>query len=82
LVSPSKRTRFGFISAMGDQAEVNLPDGPGVSADQIAAVERNMKAAACIILTMPDSQVINVVAAGIASADWPIQPKAILEGFI
>jgi hypothetical protein len=34
------------MSTMNDQAQADLPaaEGPGVGADQIAAVERNMKA--------------------------------------
>jgi hypothetical protein len=37
--------RFGFLSAMGDQAEAKLPaaEGPGVGADQQATVEQNMR---------------------------------------
>jgi hypothetical protein len=71
-------TRYGFISTMGSRAVVNLPtaEGPGVGADQQAAVERNMQAAAFIILNMPDCEIINVMMAGISSADWPTQPKA------
>jgi hypothetical protein len=51
------------MSAMNVQAEADLPaaEGPGVGADQIAAVERNMKAAYFLISAMPDSIVINVM---------------------
>jgi hypothetical protein len=35
-----------------------------------------MKAAAFLTLAMPDSIVINVMAAGLAHAVWPTQPKA------
>jgi hypothetical protein len=35
-----------------------------------------MKAAAFLISAMPDSIVINVMAAGPSNTDWPNQPKA------
>jgi hypothetical protein len=35
-----------------------------------------MKAAVFLTLAMPDSLVINVMAAGLSSVDWPNQPKA------
>jgi hypothetical protein len=75
--------RFGYMSAMNDQAEADLPEadlpaaeGPGVGADQTAAVERNLKAAYFLVSAMPDSIVINVIVAGTASANWPTQQKA------
>jgi hypothetical protein len=69
--------RFGFLSAMGYQAEVNLPaaEGPGVGADQQAAVKWNMKVAFLMAAT-PDLQIINIMAAGISDPDWPNEPKA------
>jgi hypothetical protein len=71
-------TRCGFSSTMGPRAEVHLPTakGPGMGADQQAAVERNTQAAAFIIMNMPDCEIFSVMMAGIASADWPTQPKA------
>jgi hypothetical protein len=70
--------RFGFLSAMGDQAEAKLPaaEGPGVGADQQAAVEQNIKVAAFLMAAMPDLQIINVISAGISDPDWPNEPKA------
>jgi hypothetical protein len=70
--------RFGFLSAMCDRAEVNLPaaEGPGVGADQQAAVKRNMKVAAFLMAAMPDLQIINIMSAGISDPDWPNEPKA------
>jgi hypothetical protein len=55
-------TRFGFISTMGKRAEVSLPaaEGPGVGADQEAAVEKYMKAATFLMLAMPDSQIVKL----------------------
>jgi hypothetical protein len=47
-----------------------------VGAAQQGAVERNMRAAAFLTLAMPDSIVINVMTAGLATAEWPTQPKA------
>jgi hypothetical protein len=54
-------------------AEVELPaaEASGVTAAQQAAVERNMNAAAFLMSAIPDSLVINVMAARIASGDWP-----------
>jgi hypothetical protein len=71
-------TRFGFISAMGPRAEAHLPaaEGPGVGMDQQAAVERNKKVAAFLMEAMPNSKVINILAAGIVDTAWPNQPKA------
>jgi hypothetical protein len=64
--------RFGYVEAMEVTAEVELPatQGPGVTAAQQAAVERNMKAVAFLISAMPDSIVINVMAAGPSNTDW------------
>jgi hypothetical protein len=61
----------------GDQAEVNLPaaEGTGVGANQQAAVEQNMKAAAFLMAVMPDLQIINVIAAVISDPDCPNEPK-------
>jgi hypothetical protein len=58
------------------EAKVPAEEGPGVTAAQQAAVERNMKAVAFLTLAMPDLLVINVLAAGLSNADWPNQPKA------
>jgi gag-polypeptide of LTR copia-type len=71
-------TRFDFISAMGPVVDPNLPanEGPGVGVDQQAAVKRNMKAATFLMEAMPNSEVINIMAAGTADAAWPNQPKA------
>jgi hypothetical protein len=68
--------RFGFLSAMGDRAEANLPaaEGPGVGADQQAAVKQNMKAAAFLMAAMPDLEIINIMSAGISDPDWPNEP--------
>jgi hypothetical protein len=66
------------MSAMNDQAEADLPaaEGPGVGADQTAAVERNNKAVYFLITAMPDSIAIGVLVAGTAGTNWPTQPKA------
>jgi hypothetical protein len=63
---------------MEPRAEVDLPAaaGPGVGVDQQAAVERNMKAAAFLMEAMPNSEVINIMAAGISDPPWPNQLKA------
>jgi hypothetical protein len=71
-------TWFGYVAAMNIRAENDLPaaEGPRVGAAQEAAVERNMKAAAFLTLAMPDSLVINVMAAGLADVNWRNQPMA------
>jgi hypothetical protein len=63
---------------VGNVAEVHLParEGPGVGADQQAAVERNMKAVAFLMAAMPDLQIINVMLAGLSDVNWPNEPKA------
>jgi len=70
--------RFGFASAMSATVEVNLPtaEGPGVGVDQQAAVDRNTKATSFLTAAMPNSQVINMMAAGLADPDWPNVAKA------
>jgi hypothetical protein len=69
---------FGFVAAMDINAENELPaaEEPRVGAAQQAAVEQNMKAAAFLTSAMPDSLVINVMAAGLSTVNWPNQPKA------
>jgi hypothetical protein len=69
---------FGFSAAMDINAEDKLPaaEGSGGTAAQQAEVERNMKAAAFLTLAMPELLVINVMAAGLSSIDWPTKPKA------
>jgi hypothetical protein len=61
---------------MSNRAEANLPaaEGPGVGADQQAAVKRNMKAVAFLMAAMPDLQIINVMSALIYDPDWPNEP--------
>jgi hypothetical protein len=49
-----------------------------VSAAQQVPVERIMKVAVFLTLAMPDLFVINVMATGIASVNWPNQAKAYL----
>jgi hypothetical protein len=70
--------RFGFLSAMGDQVEANLParEGPGVGAEQQVAVKRNMKAVPFLMAAMPDLQIINLMSAGLSYPAWPNEPKA------
>jgi hypothetical protein len=77
-VGKSIHCKICFLSAMGHRAEVHLPaaEGPGVGADQEAAVERNMKAAAFLVSAMPNLQTSNVMAAGISDPGWPNEPKA------
>jgi hypothetical protein len=70
--------RLGFRSAMSDAAEADLPAnaGPGVGADEIAAVERNSKAVSFLTAAMPNNLVVNVTAAGESDPNWPDQAKA------
>jgi hypothetical protein len=78
IAAKAHATRFGYMSAMNDQAEADLPaaEGPGVGADQTAAVERNNKAVYFLITAMPDSIAVGVLLAGTASVNWPTHPKA------
>jgi hypothetical protein len=70
--------RFGFAAAMTIDAKDNLPEEEGVggNADEEAAVERNRKAVSFLMLAMPNSIVINVLAAGKSDLQWPNKPKA------
>jgi hypothetical protein len=78
LDAKAHAAQFGYMSAMNVQAEADptVSEGPGVGIDQTAALERKMKAAYFLISAMPDSMVINLMVGGIASPDWPTQPKA------
>lgn len=69
---------FDFGEAMSPVAEADLPanEGPGTGANEIAAVTRNKKAVAYLISAMPDSLVLNLMAAGTADPAWPNRAKA------
>lgn len=58
--------------------EATLPanEGPGVGADEQAAVDQNTKATSFLMSAMPNTQVINLMAAGLADPTWPNVAKA------
>jgi hypothetical protein len=75
---------FGYTDLMDVAAKADLPavQGPGVGAAQQGAVGRNMKAAAFLTLAMPDSIVINVMAAGLAKCRLANPAKSSFHGGI
>jgi hypothetical protein len=70
--------RFGFASAMGNIAEADLPEkeGPGTTNQEQAAVERNWKAVSFNMSAMPNSLMVNLMAASKLDPKWPNQAKA------
>jgi hypothetical protein len=57
---------FGIVKAMNANAEADLPanEGPEANAADTPVMERTRKAVAVPITAMPDSQVLNLMAAG------------------
>jgi hypothetical protein len=69
---------FDFVEAMQPVVEVDLPanEGPGVNQAQQNAVARNKKAVTYLMSAMPNSQVVNMMAAGKGNPNWPNRAKS------
>jgi hypothetical protein len=66
--------QFDFVEAMQPIAKANMPVNEGQA--QQKAASRNKKAVAYLKSAMPNSQVVNMMAAGKGYPNWPNPAKA------